>query len=199
MGLAGPLQRPRWSTLPNVADLFASAPRLHYEWGNPMARIRVVGSDEVVTEAPIGTNLLAALQGAQHPITTSCGGRATCGLCRLTVVQGRELLRPVNDDEVGHLGNVAKVVDIRLACQSVVVADGDIELDIPPVVDVAARKREQTRRGMAERASRRNNQAGRGGKPPTDAEPRRPPERIEWRPRKLAEDEAAAARRRKRH
>jgi ferredoxin len=153
-----------------------------------------------VTVAPVGTNLLAALQNANHPITTSCGGRATCGLCRLTIVAGRELLRPVNDDEVGHLGNVAKVVDIRLACQAVVIEDGDIEIDIPPVVDVAARKREQTRRGMAERASRRNNQAGRSGNPQVDAEAqggfKRPPERIEWRPRKLAEQDESKRRKR---
>jgi ferredoxin len=152
-----------------------------------MARIRVVGRDQEI-DAPEGTSLLTALLGAQSPISTSCGGQATCGLCRLTVVQGQALLTPVNAKEVNHLGNVAKVVNIRLACQAVVVGDGDIELDVPALVDIAARKREQTRRGFAERASRRRSVPG--SAPGTQAAPedrpsRVPEERIEWRPRKL--------------
>ena len=152
-----------------------------------MARIRVVGCEESF-EAPEGFSLLAALQRAKSPISTSCGGRATCGLCRLTVTAGHESLSPVTDDEIAHLGNVAKVVNIRLACQAIITGDGEIELDVPPVVDIAARKREQTRRGFAERASRRRSKPG--CRPVEDRDSRAnniPQERIEWRPRKLEE------------
>jgi len=169
-----------------------------------MARIRVVGCEEEI-EAPVGTSLLAALQGASSPISTSCGGRATCGLCRLSVKQGREFLSPVTDEEIGHLGNVAKVVHIRLACQAVITGEGDIEVDVPPVVDIAARKREQTRRGFAERASRRRSRPGNGPRPVEDRDSKAnqpPPERIEWRPRKLedqkTEDPETTPRRRRR-
>lgn len=165
-----------------------------------MARIRVVGCEEAY-EAPEGSSLLAALQKAKHPISTSCGGRATCGLCQLTVTRGREFLSPVNDEEVAHLGNVAKVVDIRLACQAVIVGDGEIEVDVPPVVDIAARKREQTRRGFAERAIRRRSRPG-SPEAAADRPSQQPIERIEWRPRKLEEnkeeDGAPKKRRRRR-
>jgi len=161
-----------------------------------MARIRVVGCEEVY-EAPVGTNLLVALQQAKHPISTSCGGRATCGLCQLTVTRGREFLSSVNDEEIAHLGNVAKVVDIRLACQCVIVSEGEIEVDVPPVVDIAARKREQTRRGFAERANRRRSKPGSTEATPERAsQPQR--ERIEWRPRKLEEDQNVASKKRRR-
>ena len=169
-----------------------------------MARIRVVGRDEEI-QAPVGTSLLHALQLASSPISTSCGGRATCGLCRLTVTQGKEVLSPVTDEEIGHLGNVAKVVNIRLACQALITGDGDIELDVPPVVDIAARKREQTRRGFAERANRRRSHPGNGPRPVEDRDSKAnqaPPERIEWRPRKLedqkTEEPETTARRRRR-
>jgi len=145
-----------------------------------MVRIRVVGRDEEI-EAVEGSSVLQCLLGAKVPISTSCGGQATCGLCRLTVMQGKELLTPVNIKEVGHLGNVAKVVNIRLACQAKVVSEGEIVVDVPPVVDIAARKREQTRRGFAERASRRRSVPGQA---PVELK-RESQERIEWRPRKL--------------
>ena len=167
-----------------------------------MARIRVVGCEEDF-DAPEGSSLLAAIQRANSPISTSCGGRATCGLCRLTVTKGRECLSPVNDDEIGHLGNVAKVVDIRLACQATIIGDGLIEVDVPPVVDIAARKREQTRRGFAERAIRRRSRPG--ATPSVEDRPsQQPAERIEWRPRKLevqpeVEEPKKKRRRRRRH
>lgn len=141
-----------------------------------MARIRVVGASCEI-EAAVGTSLLRALQAADYPISTSCGGRALCGLCRLTVVQGRELLSPLNAAEIGHLGNVAKVIGLRLACQAIIERDGELELDVPPVSDVAARKRKQQLR----RASGMKN-----GDRTKAAERPEPLEQIEWRPRKLA-------------
>ncbi|MCU0692285.1 MAG: 2Fe-2S iron-sulfur cluster-binding protein [Polyangiaceae bacterium] len=174
-----------------------------------MARIRVVGSPNVI-DAPLGANLLAILQAAHHPISTSCGGRATCGLCRLQVLQGRELLGPISAEEINHIGNVAKVIGLRLACRAVVISDGDLEIDVPPVVDVAARKRAQTRRVVAERASRSSLQhpAAQQVGPPGQARPQPLPtaapssERIEWRPRILQDsadksDELGGQRRRR--
>ncbi len=151
-----------------------------------MTRIRVVGRDQPI-EAPEGSSLLAALLAARSPISTSCGGQATCGLCRLTVLQGSSLLSPVNAKEVLHLGNVAKVVSIRLACQALIMGEGEIEIDVPAVVDVAARKREQARRGFAERAQRRRSVPGTQASPETPLEPapKAAVERIEWRPRML--------------
>jgi ferredoxin len=174
-----------------------------------MARIRVVGSPDLI-DAPLGANLLAVLQAAHQPISTSCGGRATCGLCRLQVLQGRELLGPISAEEINHLGNVAKVIGLRLACRAVIISEGDLEIDVPPVVDVAARKRAQTRRVVAERASRSGPQdpaaqrAGTAGQARSQPSPTAAPsaERIEWRPRVLQDsadksDELGSQRRRR--
>ena len=145
-----------------------------------MAQIHIVGSDLVIS-APVGTSLLQALQGASHPISTSCGGRASCGLCRLMVKRGKELLSPLGDNEIVHLGTVAKVIDLRLACQAVIERDGDLELQIPEVTDVVERKRAQTLASHEQRARRRRGQR----EEPNDHR-RTHPEKIEWRPRILA-------------
>ncbi len=103
-----------------------------------MPRIHVVGTDRVL-EAPVGTSLLKVFQDARHPISTSCGGVATCALCRVTVTVGREHLSPIVPLEITHLGSVARILGLRLACQARLTG-GDVTVDVPPVEDVAARK-----------------------------------------------------------
>jgi ferredoxin len=97
-------------------------------------------------EAPVGASLLEAIQEADHPIATSCGGVATCALCRVTIKQGKELLSPINADEITHLGSVAKIVGLRLACQARVVGEGTVVVEVPEVEDVAAKKAEKAAR-----------------------------------------------------
>jgi ferredoxin, 2Fe-2S len=104
-----------------------------------MPKITIAGSERVF-EAPVGTSLLTALQDAGQPIATSCGGVATCALCRVTVTQGREHLTPVVDNEITHLGSIARVVGLRLACQAKLTGTGDVRVEVPEVEDVAARK-----------------------------------------------------------
>lgn len=104
-----------------------------------MAKITLAGSEQTL-EAPAGTSLLRALQDAGQPIATSCGGVATCALCRVTVVSGREHLTPLVETELAHLGSIAKIVGLRLACQAKLTGAGDVRVDVPPVEDVAARK-----------------------------------------------------------
>jgi 2Fe-2S ferredoxin len=104
-----------------------------------MPRIAIVDSERVI-DAPEGTSLLRVLQDAGHPIATSCGGVATCALCRVTVTQGREHLSPLDERELTHLGSIAKIVGLRLACQAKLTGTGDVTLNVPPVDDVAARK-----------------------------------------------------------
>jgi 2Fe-2S ferredoxin len=137
-------------------------------------RVRLEGTDRVFPADP-GVDLLEVCQSNAEPISTSCGGVASCGLCRVTVVSGREHLVPIKPQEIVHLGNVAKVLGLRLACQACVVADvaegAEIVIRIPPVDDVEARKRKKAERARVEvRASR--------GRPPASTRP--PP--IEWRP-----------------
>ena len=104
-----------------------------------MPKITIAGAERAL-EAPAGTSLLSALQAAGHPVSTSCGGVATCALCRVTVVSGREHLTPLVDSEINHLGTVAKIVGLRLACQAKLTGTGDVHVEVPEVEDVAARK-----------------------------------------------------------
>lgn len=140
-----------------------------------MPRVRIRGTDKSL-DIPLGQDLLEACQVAGVPISTSCGGKAVCGLCRLTIVSGKENLSPLLPGEIVHLGNVAKIVGLRLACQTTFVQDGDVEVDIPEVEDIAARKREKAdryRREMREARERRSNPGGPpGGQPSGPGKPR---------------------------
>jgi 2Fe-2S ferredoxin len=111
---------------------------------------RILVADQVL-EAPEGTSLLAALQAHNYPVATSCGGVATCGLCRVTVRQGRENLTALVEGELTHLGSIAKVVGLRLACQAKLTGLGDVTVDVPPLEDVAARKARKAERLRAQR------------------------------------------------
>ena len=116
-----------------------------------MPKVAIAGTDRVL-EAPEGTSLLGALQDAAHPIATSCGGVATCALCRVTIRAGREHLSPIDPREITHLGSVAKIVGLRLACQARLTGTGDVTVEVPVVEDVAARKQAKADRLRAQRA-----------------------------------------------
>jgi uncharacterized 2Fe-2S/4Fe-4S cluster protein (DUF4445 family) len=66
--------------------------------------------------------------------------RATCGLCKVTVRLGKEHLSPICQEELNHLGSIAKIVGLRLACQARCAGDGEVHVEVPEVEDVAARK-----------------------------------------------------------
>lgn len=104
-----------------------------------MTRIAIAGTDRVVVAAS-GASLLETLQAAGHPIATSCGGVATCGLCKVTVKEGKEQLSPICPEEINHLGSIAKIVGLRLACQARCSGEGEVRVEVPEVEDVAARK-----------------------------------------------------------
>lgn len=119
-----------------------------------MPRINIAGTD-LKLNASSGTSLLRVIQEAGHPVATSCGGVATCALCRITVKRGKEHLTPVCDAEITHLGTVAKIVGLRLACQAKLTHDGDgeIEIEVPEVEDIAAKKARKAERLRQARAA----------------------------------------------
>src|SRR5450432_2013753 len=93
------------------------------------AKVRVVGT-ELAIDARDGEDLLEILQANDIPIATSCGGVATCGLCRIKVISGGEGVTPIRPQELVHLGNVAKITGQRLACQSKVRGACEVEIVI---------------------------------------------------------------------
>ncbi len=133
------------------------------------ARVRI-GTSNQIFDAPEGEDLLEVLQKNGVPIATSCGGVATCGLCRITIIRGKEALSAIRPQELEHLGNVAKVIGLRLACQSKVCGEGEIVVDVPPVENVEDRKRRKAERLRLERR-------GSSSAPVTERTV------IEWRPR----------------
>jgi uncharacterized 2Fe-2S/4Fe-4S cluster protein (DUF4445 family) len=77
-----------------------------------------------------GDSVFAVARRVGIPITTACGAKATCGLCRVKVISGESHLSPMNDVEKKHLGNVYFITRQRLSCQAQV-SGGDVVVEIP--------------------------------------------------------------------
>ena len=140
------------------------------------AKVRIAGTENVF-DAPAGEDLLEVLQSNDYPIATSCGGIASCGLCRVTIVRGNALLSPIKPDEITHLGNVAKVIGMRLTCQAKIEGVGEIVLSVPPLDNVEDRKRRKADRLRRQRHDRQDHLA----RPAPSSSGL-----IEWRPRVLS-------------
>ncbi len=82
-------------------------------------------------EAEVGETVFEVASRIGKPLSSACGAKATCGLCRVKVVDGAELLSELNDQEKKHLGNVYFITRVRLGCQSRITGDGEITLDVP--------------------------------------------------------------------
>ncbi len=148
-----------------------------------MATLHIEGVAQTLEIKP-GQSLLDVIVESAVPIATSCGGVAACGLCRLTVLEGMELLRALAPREEEHLGNLLVERGMRLACQARLVSEGELRVKIPAVDDIARRKQEKmTRMVREQRAQRRaeqeakrqaRDQQRRGGSPgvPGLAQPR---------------------------
>jgi uncharacterized 2Fe-2S/4Fe-4S cluster protein (DUF4445 family) len=76
-----------------------------------------------------GDTVFAVARQAGIPITTACGAKATCGLCRVKIISGETSISPINDVEKKHLGNVYFITKLRLSCQTRV--SGDVVVEIP--------------------------------------------------------------------
>jgi ferredoxin len=94
--------------------------------------IRVHGRPEVYP-CNLTTSILNVLLRNAFPIETICGGRAGCGRDIIRIRSGAEFLSPRRDAEALLLSALAQKgepsgPDIRLACQSYV--RGDVEIEV---------------------------------------------------------------------
>lgn len=87
--------------------------------------------DDVIATCEIGESVFTAGRRAGVAIETACVGRATCGLCRVRILEGEEHLSEFNAHEERHLGNVYYLTKIRLSCQAVV-RGGPIKVELAP-------------------------------------------------------------------
>ncbi|OKP93638.1 2Fe-2S iron-sulfur cluster-binding protein [Paenibacillus sp. P46E] len=102
------------------------------------------GRTAVVTH---GTSLLEASRKAGVSITTRCGGKAGCLMCKVKVTEEYTSgLRPPGDAEQRKLGSLVDE-GIRLACQAAVWSDLTVYTPEDPLKAAVRRKLEAARRG----------------------------------------------------
>ena len=86
----------------------------------------------VVASARPGESLFEIGKRAGVRISTSCNGKASCGLCRVAIVDGESGLSPLGPLEKRHLGNVYFITKQRLACQARLIETArDVTIDVP--------------------------------------------------------------------
>jgi len=88
---------------------------------------------DVTIEVPSGTTVFEASAKAEVAIPSQCGGRCACALCRVKLVEGDQLVSPIQWDEEGHMGNVYYLTQERLSCQTRIFGDVVVELEDTPV------------------------------------------------------------------
>jgi 2Fe-2S ferredoxin len=94
-----------------------------------MAIVRFKGYGEI--EVKVGSSVLEAAQSIHAPEGYACGGVCACSTCHVYVTKGAELLSEADDDEQDILDKAFDVrASSRLGCQSKIVKDGEIEVEI---------------------------------------------------------------------
>jgi ferredoxin, 2Fe-2S len=94
-----------------------------------MALVRFKGFGEV--DVPVGASILEAAVKAHVPEGSACGGVCACSTCHVYVTRGADLLAEQSDEEADILDKAFDVrASSRLGCQSRVLRDGEIEVEI---------------------------------------------------------------------
>jgi Na+-transporting NADH:ubiquinone oxidoreductase subunit F len=113
-----------------ITVLLIVADRLLVTYGK--CRITVTeGEKKREFEVQGGGNLLGALTENKVEISSSCGGRGTCGYCKVRVVSGAGQLLPT---EELFLSRQEKAEGMHLACQ--VKVKNDLSIAIPDFLTV---------------------------------------------------------------
>jgi ferredoxin len=73
--------------------------------------------EDCLVEAPEGGRLVDVCDGATAPVPFSCRS-ATCGTCRVEIVEGADLLDPPEPSEEDLLAILGDPAHFRLACQA---------------------------------------------------------------------------------
>ncbi len=84
-------------------------------------------------EVPVGTDLRAAGTKVDAPQGDACGGKCACSTCHVYVLAGRSLLSEAEEEEEDTIEKGFDVrANSRLGCQTRVLRDGVVELEISP-------------------------------------------------------------------
>lgn len=77
-------------------------------------------------QTEVGTKLLDAINASGHGLNAPCGGRGTCGKCR---VKAKGALSPLTETELGRLTQEELEAGVRLACMTVLEGDAEVWLE----------------------------------------------------------------------
>ncbi len=91
----------------------------------PAIAIQVVVNGSKTLRAKAGTKLLEILSDGNIPVPAACGGKGTCGQCRVTVTSGAGATLPT---EMAKLTRREIRDGVRLACQ--VTARNDLDVSV---------------------------------------------------------------------
>ena len=92
-----------------------------------MPTIHVLNTGDKV-DTDLVTSILVSLQRNAVPIMSVCGGRAQCGKCAIRIVKGHQYLTKRSALETIRLEAIEAEADVRLACQTHI--RGDVEIEI---------------------------------------------------------------------
>ncbi len=106
-----------------MAVLLVASEKVFADYGQ--CKITINDEKEITVEG--GKNLLSVLGGEKIFIPSACGGRGTCGLCKLKVLEGAGPLLPTEEP---FLDKTERQSNVRLSCQ--VKVRNDLKIHIPP-------------------------------------------------------------------
>lgn len=113
-----------------ITILLIIADRLLVNYGTCKITVEKDG-EENSFEVQGGQPLLSYLIEAGYEINSSCGGRGTCGYCKVRVTEGGGQLLPT--EEI-FMSRAEKANNMRLACQCKV--KNDIKIVIPNFLEI---------------------------------------------------------------
>ena len=94
--------------------------------------VDIVINDEKTLKVPAGSTLLNTLADNKIFIPSACGGKGSCGVCKVDVLEGGGAMLPT---ETSHISRGAAREGCRLSCQVKVKQDMKIEVE-PEVFSV---------------------------------------------------------------
>ena len=97
----------------------------------PSGEVKIlINDDETKTlVTPSGNTLLNTLAANRIFVPSACGGKGSCGVCKVTVREGGGALLPT---EEAHISRREAREDLRLSCQ--VKVKNDMRIEIPPEI-----------------------------------------------------------------
>jgi Na+-transporting NADH:ubiquinone oxidoreductase subunit F len=95
-------------------------------------KIEINGDPDKTITTRSGSTLLGTLAASQIFVPSACGGKGSCGVCTLKVIEGGGSILPT---ELSHISRGEARDGVRLSCQVKVKQDMSIEVE-PEILDV---------------------------------------------------------------